>query len=165
MKGMKRALLVLMIGCISLLGGQSWAQPAPEQTVDIIQVEGAIDPQISEYLRARLAGAQDDGVHAAVIQLDTPGGLDISMREIVTRVAFRVPETAGYAKFRNPASRYPMAGVFVARLKDGSIRVLVANLMTEAGETDHFGVLEHLLTIERHLGRQLFDWMPFGAPA
>jgi 2-phospho-L-lactate transferase/gluconeogenesis factor (CofD/UPF0052 family) len=29
--------------------------------------------------------------------------------------------------------------------------------MTEAGETDDFGVLEHLLTIERHLGRQLFD--------
>ena len=38
-----------------------------------------------------------------------------------------------------------------------AVRILVANLMTEAGETDHFGVLEHLLTIERHLGRQLFD--------
>lgn len=37
------------------------------------------------------------------------------------------------------------------------IRVLVANLMTEAGETDNFSVLDHLLTIERHLGRQLFD--------
>ena len=45
--------------------------------------------------------------------------------EIVTRVSFRVPETAGYAKFRNPASRYPMAGVFIARHKDGSIRVAV----------------------------------------
>jgi carbon-monoxide dehydrogenase medium subunit len=45
--------------------------------------------------------------------------------EIVTRVAFRIPETSGYAKFRNPASRYPMAGVFVARHKDGSIRVAV----------------------------------------
>ena len=29
--------------------------------------------------------------------------------------------------------------------------------MTEAGETDDFSVLDHLLTIERHLGRQLFD--------
>jgi uncharacterized cofD-like protein len=38
-----------------------------------------------------------------------------------------------------------------------AVRILVANLMTEPGETDHFGVLEHLLTIERHLGRQLFD--------
>ena len=45
--------------------------------------------------------------------------------EIVTRVAFRIPETSGYAKFRNPASRYPMAGVFVAKHKDGSVRVAV----------------------------------------
>jgi uncharacterized cofD-like protein len=37
------------------------------------------------------------------------------------------------------------------------VRVLVANLMTEAGETDNFSVLDHLLTLERHLGRQLFD--------
>jgi uncharacterized cofD-like protein len=38
-----------------------------------------------------------------------------------------------------------------------ALRVFVANLMTEPGETDHFSVLEHLLTIERHLGRHLFD--------
>jgi carbon-monoxide dehydrogenase medium subunit len=43
--------------------------------------------------------------------------------EIVTKVAFKVPQSAGYGKFRNPASRYPMAGVFVAKHKDGSIRV------------------------------------------
>jgi uncharacterized cofD-like protein len=44
-----------------------------------------------------------------------------------------------------------------AILDSGAVRILVANLMTEAGETDHFGVLEHLLTVERHVGRQLFD--------
>jgi uncharacterized cofD-like protein len=44
-----------------------------------------------------------------------------------------------------------------AMLASRGVRILVANLMTEAGETDGFGVLEHLLTIERHLGRQLFD--------
>jgi uncharacterized cofD-like protein len=38
-----------------------------------------------------------------------------------------------------------------------AVRILVANLMTEPGETDDFSVLDHLLTIERHLGRQLFD--------
>jgi uncharacterized cofD-like protein len=38
-----------------------------------------------------------------------------------------------------------------------AMRILVANLMTESGETDNFSVLDHLLTIERHLGRQLFD--------
>src|ERR1700754_277883 len=43
--------------------------------------------------------------------------------EIITKVAFPVPAKSAYMKFRNPASRYAMAGVFVARLKDGSIRV------------------------------------------
>jgi uncharacterized cofD-like protein len=38
-----------------------------------------------------------------------------------------------------------------------AVRILVANLMTEPGETDNYSVLEHLLTIERHLERQLFD--------
>jgi uncharacterized cofD-like protein len=38
-------------------------------------------------------------------------------------------------------------------------RVLVANLMTEPGETDDYSVLEHALTIERHLGAQLFDYV------
>jgi carbon-monoxide dehydrogenase medium subunit len=43
--------------------------------------------------------------------------------EIVTRVTVPVPAAAAYAKFRNPASRYAVAGVFVARMKDGAIRV------------------------------------------
>ncbi len=38
-----------------------------------------------------------------------------------------------------------------------ALRILVANLMTEPGETDDFSVLEHVLTIERHVGGQLFD--------
>ena len=44
-------------------------------------------------------------------------------------------------------------GIYASR----ATRILVANLMTEGGETDNFSVLDHLLTIERHLGRQLFD--------
>ena len=54
--------------------------------------------------------------------------------EIVTKVSFKVPASAGYAKFRNPASRYPMAGVFVAKLKDSSVRVGV----TGAGNNGAF---------------------------
>ncbi len=44
--------------------------------------------------------------------------------EIITEVSFPVPERAGYAKFPNPASRYAMAGVFVAKTKSG-VRVAV----------------------------------------
>ncbi len=44
--------------------------------------------------------------------------------EIVTEVTFPVPEKAAYMKFPNPASRYAMVGVFVAKTKDG-VRVAV----------------------------------------
>jgi len=42
--------------------------------------------------------------------------------EIITAVSFDAPDSAAYQKFPNPASRYAMAGVFVAR-NGGSVRV------------------------------------------
>lgn len=56
--------------------------------------------------------------------------------EIVVAVAFDAPAKAGYSKFPNPASRYAMAGVFVAKAGDGSVRVAV----TGAGSN---GVFRH----------------------
>lgn len=49
--------------------------------------------------------------------------------EIITKVAFPLASKAGYAKFRNPASRYAMVGVFVAK-RGSDVRVTV----TGAGE-------------------------------
>ncbi len=43
--------------------------------------------------------------------------------EIITAISFPVPEKAGYSKMRNPASRFALTGVFVAKLKSGEIRV------------------------------------------
>ncbi|MGY6567697.1 MAG: FAD binding domain-containing protein [Salinarimonas sp.] len=44
--------------------------------------------------------------------------------EIITKVSFPVPAKAAYAKFRNPASRYALAGVFVSK-RGSDIRVAV----------------------------------------
>ena len=44
--------------------------------------------------------------------------------EIITKVSFPIPQKAGYKKFRNPASRYALVGVFVAK-RSGEIRVAV----------------------------------------
>ncbi|MDY8108165.1 xanthine dehydrogenase family protein subunit M [Fulvimarina sp. 2208YS6-2-32] len=54
--------------------------------------------------------------------------------EIVTGVSFTPPQAAGWEKFRNPASRYAMAGVFVAKRSDGSVGVGV----TGAGSSGVF---------------------------
>jgi carbon-monoxide dehydrogenase medium subunit len=68
--------------------------------------------------------------------------------ELVTAIAFEAPEKAGYAKFTNPASRYSLTGVFVARTASG-IRVAV----TGAGADGVFRVA----AMEEALGR---SWSP-----
>ncbi|MBW4034967.1 MAG: xanthine dehydrogenase family protein subunit M [Proteobacteria bacterium] len=55
--------------------------------------------------------------------------------ELITEVSFPIPEKAAYAKFPNPASRYAMVGVFVAKTAAGA-RVAV----TGAGND---GVFRH----------------------
>ena len=44
--------------------------------------------------------------------------------ELVTAVGFPVPQAAGYEKYRNPASRFALVGVFVAKTA-GGVRVAV----------------------------------------
>ncbi|WP_214470566.1 xanthine dehydrogenase family protein subunit M [Mesorhizobium sp. dw_380] len=53
--------------------------------------------------------------------------------EIITAVSFTAPAKAAYEKFRNPASRYAIVGVFVAKGKDG-----VSVAVTGAGDDGVF---------------------------
>ena len=43
--------------------------------------------------------------------------------EIITAISFPIPQKAGYEKFRHPASRFALTGVFVAKTKYGEVRV------------------------------------------
>jgi len=43
--------------------------------------------------------------------------------EIITAISFPIPAKAGYAKMRNPASRFALTGVFVVQTKSGDVRV------------------------------------------
>jgi carbon-monoxide dehydrogenase medium subunit len=45
--------------------------------------------------------------------------------ELITAVSFPVPKRAAYMKFKNPASRFAMVGVFVADFGGGKVRVAV----------------------------------------
>ncbi len=75
--------LALVTGLLGLVASPVMAQAEPAATIDLIEVTGLIDPPTADYLEARLDGAETDAVQAAVIQLDTPGGLDVSMRAII----------------------------------------------------------------------------------
>lgn len=57
-----------------------------EVTVNLAKVEGVINPVAAEFIVNSIKTAEEEDVHCLIIQLDTPGGLDTSMREIVKGV-------------------------------------------------------------------------------
>lgn len=65
--------------------------------------------------------------------------------EIVRAVRFPLPRAAGYAKVRNPASRYAVVGVFVARMADGTPRVAVTGA---AGQVFRHAAMEAALAAD-----------------
>jgi membrane-bound serine protease (ClpP class) len=87
----RRALTLLWLvsmttGVVILAASPLGAQEVGNQTVDVIELEGVIDPTNADYLKGRLARSETDEVHAVVIRLDTPGGLDVSMREMIQEI-------------------------------------------------------------------------------
>jgi len=54
-----------------------------KRVVDVIVVSDAITPPIGEYIVKNVRQAAERGAEAIVVQLDTPGGLDLSMRDII----------------------------------------------------------------------------------
>jgi membrane-bound serine protease (ClpP class) len=92
------------------------AQPASGGSVDVIEVVGVIDPALADYLTGQIRAAQRDDIHAAVIRLDTPGGLDVSMRRIIGSIAgARLPVVVWVAP---RGARAASAGTFIAYAAD-----------------------------------------------
>jgi len=82
------------------------------ETVHVITVEGVINPVSSEFITTSLDKAEDAGAHCLIVQLDTPGGLLESTRQITKRIlAAQIPVVIYvYPQGARAAS----AGVFIA---------------------------------------------------
>lgn len=59
---------------------------AAEERIPVLVVEGVIDPVVSDYIARGLAAAEETGAEMLIIQMDTPGGLDASMRQIIKNI-------------------------------------------------------------------------------
>jgi membrane-bound serine protease (ClpP class) len=75
----RRWLYLMFVGLFIGYGLASETLPA----IDILSVADVINPVSAEYITASLNAAIQQGSQALIIQLDTPGGLDKSMRVII----------------------------------------------------------------------------------
>jgi len=82
-----------------------------EKQVNLATYEGVINPVAAEFIASSIAEATKDQAEALVIKLDTPGGLDTSMRMIIKEInASEVPIVVYVAP---PGGRAASAGVFI----------------------------------------------------
>ncbi len=83
----------------------------PSPVVYVIKAQGAVGPVMDEWIRESIEAAVRGGAQALVVELDTPGGLDTSMRAIVkTIVASDIPVIVFVAP---SGARAASAGVFI----------------------------------------------------
>lgn len=81
-----------------------------------IELEGAVSPATAGWLETALEEAARDGAALAVVRLDTPGGLDASMRRMVQSISAAPMPVVVYVSPRG--ARAASAGLFVTLAGD-----------------------------------------------
>jgi len=127
---LRRALLVVVLACaVAVPSAQVSAQaqgaaapaatagkgaaPAaePPGTAVVLDVNGPIGPATSHYVVRGIESARDQGSRLVVLEMDTPGGLDSSMRDIIRAIlASPVPVATFVAP---PGARAASAGTYI----------------------------------------------------
>ena len=84
---MKDRLLSVFFVLVAILAFGCTAQAADAKAkFDVITVDAVITPPIASYIERSINEAKASGAEGLIILLDTPGGLDLSMRNIVKSI-------------------------------------------------------------------------------
>ena len=81
MKTLLSTLFLLLLAGVHLYAQES----APPDAV-VLEIKGPIGPAISDYIERGIGKAVTEGSKAVILKVDTPGGLDTSMRDIIKAI-------------------------------------------------------------------------------
>ncbi len=101
---MKKLILICLLIALIPLAGYS--------TIIKITIDAPIHPVTSEYIRNAIDQAEDDNASLVIMVLNTPGGLDSSMREIIERILSSDVPIAAYVSPNG--ARAASAGFFIS---------------------------------------------------
>ena len=79
--------------------------------IHLLEIRGVINPPVASYVERALRNANEQDARLVVIQLDTPGGLDTSMRAINQTILASPVPVAVYVT--PPGARAASAGLFI----------------------------------------------------
>jgi membrane-bound serine protease (ClpP class) len=102
--------LLFLAGLLATAFASIQAQAAPANIV-VLRIDGAINPVVADYIKRGIDQAEEAQATVGIIQMDTPGGLDTAMRDIVQDIVnSRVPIVV----YVSPSgARAASAGVFI----------------------------------------------------
>ena len=106
-------IVVLLLAVVAAAPASGAQQGGP---VVVIKVADAISPITAEYIVESLAAAEELGAALFILELDTPGGLDVAMRDVIQ--AFLSSEVPTCVFVAPPGARAASAGFMIALAAD-----------------------------------------------
>src|SRR5690349_21320199 len=102
------ALLLALIAGLALVSGRA----AAADRAIVLEINGAIGPAVADYVVRELRAAKPAEVGLVVLRMNTPGGLDTSMRAIISAILASPVPVATYVAPNG--ARAASAGTYIA---------------------------------------------------
>jgi len=109
--GQSRIVRILLFAGLIVIALISIVAQAASSDIVVLRVKGTVNPVLVDYIRRGIEQAEDKNAIACIIQLDTPGGLDTAMRDIVQEMLNSKVPVVMYVS--PPGARAASAGAFI----------------------------------------------------
>jgi len=111
MKSLLKKLGFVLLLVVSGIAITAWGESEVSGAVIVLEIDGTIGPPTGDYIERALEKANRQQAELVVMRMDTPGGLDTSMRDIIKRIT---TSTVPVAVFVAPSgARAASAGTYI----------------------------------------------------